>query len=57
MSSKLETSLRTAIEFLDAQDYRYAIIGGLALSHWGVVRATYDVDIKVLVPDSQEPHS
>ena len=52
MQSQLETSLRTVIEYLDTQGYRYAIIGGLALSHWGVVRATYDVDLKILVPDN-----
>jgi hypothetical protein len=28
------------------------LIGGLALTQWGVVRAMYDVDLKVLVPDS-----
>lgn len=52
MEKRLEPPLRTAINFLDASGYRYAIIGGLALAQWGVVRATYDVDIKVLVPDT-----
>jgi hypothetical protein len=47
----LEISLRKAVEFLDAERYRYAIIGGLALAQWGVVRATYDADIKLLAPD------
>lgn len=55
MERKLETSLRIVIEFLNQQGYHYAIIGGIALSHWGVVRATYDVDIKVLVPDNDYP--
>jgi hypothetical protein len=48
----LEPSLRKAVTFLEEQGYRYAIIGGVALPQWGVVRATYDVDIKVLVPDT-----
>ena len=47
----LKLPLRTAIDFLEQHGYRYAVIGGIALSQWGVVRFTYDVDIKVLVPD------
>ena len=47
----LKPLLRTAIDFLEQHSYRYAVIGGIALSQWGVVRFTYDVDIKVLVPD------
>jgi len=49
---QLEAPLRAATAFLKEQNYRYAIIGGIAASQWGVVRATYDVDIKVLVPDT-----
>ena len=52
MEKQLEASLRAAISFLEDNDYRYAIIGGIALSQWGVVRTTYDVDIKVLVPNN-----
>lgn len=52
MEKQLETALRSVIAFLEASGYRYAIIGGIALSRWGVVRATYDVDIKVVVPDT-----
>jgi len=47
----LKLPLRTAIDFLEQHGYRYAVIGGIALSQWGVVRLTYDIDIKVLVPD------
>ena len=47
----LKLPLRTAIDFLEQHSYRYAVIGGIALSQWGVVRLTYDIDIKVLVPD------
>ena len=51
MERLLEPPLRSAIRFLEEHGYRYAVIGGVALSQWGLVRATYDVDIKVLVPD------
>lgn len=51
MQRQLENSLRKVIAFLEAHNLRYAIIGGIALAQWGVVRATYDADIKVLVPD------
>ncbi len=52
MEKQLESSLQQAILFLENQGYRYAIIGGIALSQWGVIRATYDVDIKLLVPEN-----
>lgn len=55
MEKQLESSLHTVVNYLDQHNYRYAIIGGIALSYWGVLRATYDVDIKVLVPDSDYP--
>jgi len=48
---QLEASLRKVIAFLDARSFRYAVIGGIALAQWGIVRATYDADIKVLVPN------
>jgi hypothetical protein len=52
VEKQLEKPLRMAIAFLEEQNYRYAVIGGIALSQWGVVRATRDVDIKVLVPNT-----
>ena len=51
MEKELEAPLRQSIGVLEKYSYRYAIIGGVALAQWGVVRATYDVDIKILVPD------
>ena len=51
MEKSLEAPLRKALVFLEENSYPYAIIGGIALAQWGVVRATLDVDIKVLVPD------
>ena len=55
MEKQLEPPLHEAIAFLEEHGYRYAVIGGLALSQWGYIRATYDVDIKVLVPDTEYP--
>lgn len=51
MENKLEQPLRKAITFLETHNLHYAVIGGIALTHWGFVRATHDVDIKVLVPE------
>lgn len=51
MERQLEPALREAIAFLEAHGYRYAIIGGIAVTVWGIIRATRDVDLKVLVPD------
>jgi len=51
VENHLRGPLRTAITFLEQHGYHYAIIGGIALSQWGVVRFTLDIDIKVLVPD------
>lgn len=51
MDQQLEKPLQTAIRFLEDHNYKYAIIGGIALAQWGVVRATRDVDIKVIVPN------
>lgn len=51
MEKRLEAAIRKVIRFLDDHQYRYALIGGIALAQWGVVRATYDADIKVLVPN------
>lgn len=52
MEKQLEAPLRQAAAFLEERGYRYAIVGGVALPQWGVIRATNDVDIKVLVPDT-----
>ncbi len=52
MEKSLEAPLRKALIFLEDSGFPYAIIGGIALAQWGVVRATLDVDIKVLVPDN-----
>jgi len=51
VEARLEAAVRKVVDFLTAHGYRYAIIGGIALSQWGIVRATFDADIKVLVPN------
>lgn len=55
LEKSLEKATRHAIAFLEKQGYRYAVIGGLANQHWGILRLTKDVDIKVLVPDTDYP--
>jgi predicted nucleotidyltransferase len=52
MEKELEAPLKEVVAFLEKQGYRYAIIGGIALAQWGFVRTTHDVDVKVLVPDT-----
>jgi predicted nucleotidyltransferase len=52
MDKQLESSFREVIGFLEKGGYRYAVIGGIAVAQWGFPRATNDVDIKVLVPNT-----
>lgn len=40
--------------FLEELDVPYAIIGGLAVQHWGEPRFTRDVDVAVLAPSAQQ---
>ncbi len=40
--------------FLEDNHIPYAVLGGLALQHWGEPRTTHDVDIVVVVPSNQE---
>ncbi len=51
MEEHLRPALQKAVRELERLGYRYAVIGGIALSHWGVSRYTHDVDLKVLVPE------
>lgn len=52
MEKELEAPLRAALVFFEKHGYRYAVIGGIATSLWGFVRATHDVDFKVIVPNT-----
>ena len=55
VDEQLENALREAIAFLNAQGYRYAVVGGIANQIWGEARFTYDVDLKVQVPAVDYP--
>ena len=52
MAKPLEKPLRRAIALLEKHGYRYAVIGGIAVQYWGIVRLTVDVDLKVLAPQT-----
>lgn len=51
MHEQLRMPLEKVVAFLENHGYRYAIIGGIALSQWGYLRFSYDIDINVLVPN------
>ncbi len=51
MAKPIWESLRRAVSFLEDRGYGYALIGGIANQVWGQARFTYDIDMKVLVPD------
>ena len=52
MDNLMQSALHKATNFLEEKGYRYAIIGGIANQIWGQARFTYDIDLKVLVPDT-----
>lgn len=39
--------------FLDKQGVPYAVLGGVAVQHWGEPRTTRDVDVVVMVPSQK----
>lgn len=41
-------------QFLDIQRIPYAVLGGIAVQHWGEPRTTLDIDVVVLVPPALE---
>ncbi|MCI0514952.1 nucleotidyltransferase [candidate division KSB1 bacterium] len=51
MANPFQYTLSEVVTFLDTQQLRYAIIGGIANQIWGQARFTYDIDLKILVPD------
>jgi len=55
VDERLENALHEAIAFLEAREYRYAVIGGIANQIWGEARFTYDIDLKVQVPAMDYP--
>ena len=52
MENQFKQALHEVTTFLENQKLQYAVIGGIANQIWGQARFTYDIDIKVLVPDS-----
>ncbi len=52
INEHLMPALRQAIAFLTQQGFRYAVIGVISVSQWGFSRYTHDIDIKVLVPNT-----
>lgn len=50
MTPRLEDALRKGIAALDELRLRYTVVGGLAVSVWGVPRATRDVDLYAELP-------
>lgn len=51
MEEYLLKPLRKAVRFLENAEFRYAIVGGLALAQWGIVRVTRDIDFRILTPN------
>lgn len=51
MANPFKSALQEVVTFLDTQQLRYALIGGIANQAWGQARFTYDIELKVLVPD------
>jgi hypothetical protein len=51
MNEQLKSPLQKVVAFLEGNGYQYAVIGGIAMAQWGHLRFTYDIDIKVFVPN------
>jgi predicted nucleotidyltransferase len=49
-NASLESALARSIDELNAASIPYMLIGGLALSAWGLPRATLDIDLTLWVP-------
>jgi len=49
-NASLESTLARTIDELNAASIPYMLIGGLALSAWGLPRATLDIDLTLWVP-------
>jgi hypothetical protein len=50
----LYEAAREAVDFMTARDWRFCVIGGLAVIRWGEQRQTQDVDITLLVEFGDE---
>lgn len=54
-SAQLEEALTAALRLLRRRRIRHMVMGGLALSIWGRVRVTQDLDLAVAVNPTDEP--
>lgn len=52
MANRFHNVFCMVVAFLEKHDLDYAIIGGIANQVWGQARFTYDIDVKIKVPDS-----
>jgi predicted nucleotidyltransferase len=52
VEDNLRAALQRAIAVLDDNEYAYAVIGGIAVQRLGRSRYTHDIDLKVLIPDT-----
>jgi hypothetical protein len=55
MNNPLAQVLSAAIRAVEGLDFRYALVGGLALAARGGIRATRAVDLFVAIPDQGRP--
>ena len=55
MNEPLLLPLNAAIEILEALGLRYALVGGLAVSAWGALRTTRDIDLYADLPEGVRP--
>ena len=53
MNGQFEAAWRLH-RFLTERDIPYAVIGGIAVQHWGEPRLTVDVDLAILLPPGAE---
>lgn len=51
MDNPFKQALREVVSFLESYQLKYVVIGGIANQIWGQARFTYDIDLKLLVPD------
>jgi hypothetical protein len=53
MGMDIASALRTFGDFFERESIRYAVIGGVAVTAWGRVRSTKDLDFAVEAQDRQ----
>jgi len=51
VDNPFKQALGEVVRFLESHQLKYVVIGGIANQIWGQARFTYDIDLKLLVPD------